>query len=141
MLSHNINRRTNISRKFPSLATIKLDSTWDAFFKNHEIVFHPSKGLLYLPDYTFTIPQKNSKTITKKYVLENVSRVSIAANQQEILECKLQKENRHLENAIGIIEPSTKFEQKTGLCLMSSISKVDNNLNTKVGVINLLPAK
>ena len=111
------------------------------FFKNHEIVFHPSKGLLYLPDYTFTIPQKNSKTITKKYVLENVSRVSIAANQQEILDCKLQKENRHLENAIGIIEPSTKFEQKTGLCFMSTISKVDNNLNTKVGVINLLPHK
>ena len=36
------------------------------FFKNHGIVFHPIKGLLYLPDYTFTIPQKNSKTITKK---------------------------------------------------------------------------
>ena len=53
------------------------------FFNNQEIVFHPSKGLLHLPDYTFTIPQKNTKTITKKYILENVSRMSIAANQQE----------------------------------------------------------
>ena len=111
------------------------------FFKNQEIVFHPSKGLLYLPDYTFTIPQKNTKTITKKYILESVSRMSIAANQQKILECKLHNENAigHLGNAIGIIEPSTKFEQKTGLCLMSSISKVDSNLKTKLRVINLLP--
>ena len=61
------------------------------FFKNHEIVFHPSKRLLYLPNYTFTIPQKNSKTITKKYVLENVSRVSIAANKQEILRVQITK--------------------------------------------------
>ena len=111
------------------------------FFKNHEIVVHPNKGLRYLPDYTFTIPRKNTKTIAEKYILENVSRISIAANQQEILECKLPNENAigHLGNAIRINDPSTKFEQKTGLCFMSSISKVDSNLKTKVGVINLLP--
>ena len=95
------------------------------FFKNQEIVFHPSKGLLYLPDYTFTIPQKNTKTVTKKYILENVSRMSIAANQQEILECKLHNENGigHLGKAIGIIEPSTKFEQKKDSALCHQIVK------------------
>ena len=41
------------------------------FFKNHETVFHPSKGLLYLHYYNFTLSQKNTKTIEKNYILKN----------------------------------------------------------------------
>ena len=84
------------------------------FFKNHEIVFCPSRGLLCLLDYAFTKPQKTAKTIEKIFILENLSRISIAAHQQEILECKLNSEKiiGHLANAIRIIEPSIKFEPK-----------------------------
>ena len=85
------------------------------FFKKNDIILHPHKGLLYLPDITLSLNNiSSSKSVLRKTVLTNISKITILPNQQEIIECKLEKTHPSLQNIFGIIEPSLVFEQKSG---------------------------
>ena len=44
-----------------------------------------------------------------------------------------------MRNKTGVVEPSTKFEGKTGLCITSSLSRIDENGLTTIAAINVQP--
>ena len=112
------------------------------FFKKNDIILHPHKGLLYLPDITLSLNNvSSSKPIKRNIVLSTISKITVLPNQQAAIECKLEKLHPSLQNVIGIIEPSLLFERKTGLCVLSSISRIDSTFRTKIGIINLMPYK
>ena len=73
--------------------------------------------------------------------MSTIPKITVLPNQQEVIECKLEKLHPSLQNVIGIIEPSLLFERKTGLCVMSSISRIDSTFRTKIVIINLQPYK
>ena len=68
------------------------------FFRKYNIVIHPYKGLLYLPDLTISLasPIKNKK-LSKSQILHTVSKTTIHPNQQEIIECELINPDRAYE--------------------------------------------
>ena len=96
------------------------------FFRKYNIVIHPYKGLLYLPDLTISLasPIKNKK-LSKSQILHTVSKTTIHPSQQEIIECELISPDRAYEYTSGLIEPSIQFERKLST-LLSLIIHVSN---------------
>ena len=111
------------------------------FFRKNNIVIHPFKCLLYLPERTISLAlsTKYDRKLSKPQILHTVSKIIIHTKQQEIIECELINPDKAYEYASGLIEPSIQFESKSGLCIMSSISKLDRNFRTYIGIMNLNP--
>ena len=61
----------------------------------------------------------------------------IAPNQQTTLKCNLQTKNKRLADVCGIVEPKVSFEEKTGLCITSSLSRTDSEGNLYLSALNL----
>ena len=72
-------------------------------------------------------------------IFHNISKALIKPNQQEVVECELLHPAPSFSNLSGVVEPSTQFESKSGLCIMSSINELNDKCRTKIGVINLNP--
>ena len=49
------------------------------------------------------------------------------------------KPHPKVRNKTGVVEPSIKFEAKTGLCITSSLSRIDENRLTTIAAINVQP--
>ena len=84
---------------------------------------------------------KYDRKLSKSQILHTVSKITIHPNQQEIIECELISPDKAYEYASGLIEPSIQFESKSGLCIMSSFSKLDRNCRTHIGIMNINPNK
>ena len=99
------------------------------FFRKNNIVIHPFKGLLYLPELiiSLALSTKYDKKLSKSRILHTISKITIHPYQQEIIECELINPDKAYEYVSGLIEPSIQFESKSGLCIMSSISRLDGN--------------
>ena len=113
------------------------------FFRKNNIVIHPLKGLLCLPELTISLAlsRKYDRKLSKQKISHTFSKITIHPNQQEIIECELINPDKAYEYASGLIEPSIQFESKSGLCIMPSISKLDGNCRTYFGIMNLNPNK
>ena len=61
----------------------------------------------------------------------------IAPNQQKTLKCNLQTKNRRFADVCGIVEPKVSFEEKTGLCITSCLSRTDSQGNLYLSALNL----
>ena len=57
------------------------------------------------------------------------------------MDCEITDSDDCVKESIGIIERSVMFEKKTGLCVMSSLSKIDSLGRKKIGIINRMPTK
>ena len=125
----------------PCFERNELTVTRHALLKKEWYYFPSPQRFAFLPDITLSLNNiSSSKSVLRKIVLANISKITILPNQQEIIECKLDKTHPSLENIIGIIEPSLLFELKSGLCVIYSISKNDSSFWSKIG-INLQPYK
>ena len=57
------------------------------FFKKSDIILHPHKGLLYLPDITLSLNNvSSSKPIQRNIVLSTISKITVLPNQQAAIE-------------------------------------------------------
>ena len=61
----------------------------------------------------------------------------IAPNQQTTVKCNLQTKNKRLAHVCGIVERKVSFEEKTGLCITSSLSRTDSQGNLYLSALNL----
>ena len=88
------------------------------FFRKNNIVKHPFKGLLYLPELTISLAVLTNydRKLSKFQILLTVLKITIHPNQQEIIDCELINPDKAYEYASGLIEPSIQFESKSGLC-------------------------
>ena len=108
------------------------------FFKNNSVELYPKENLMKLPDLTLQLNEmdKLEKTTKAQYSIRTVEKTTIAPNQQTILKCVLLSKNK-LSELCGIVEPKTSFEEKTGLCITSSLSKVDSSGHLFISALNL----
>ena len=108
------------------------------FFKNNSVELYPKENLMKLPDLTLQLNEmdKLEKTTNAQYSIRTVEKTTIAPNQQTILKCVLLSKNK-LSELCGIVEPKTSFEEKTGLCITSSLSKVDSSGHLFISALNL----
>ena len=51
--------------------------------------------------------------------------------------CNLQTKNKRLADVCGMVKPKVSFEEKTGLCLTSSLSRTDSEGNFYLSALNL----
>ena len=60
------------------------------FFKRNNIVLHPHKGLLFLPDLTLGLKDCKSNRIGKRtFVLCTQNKITLNSNQQEVVDCEI----------------------------------------------------
>ena len=61
------------------------------FFRKTNVVIHPFKGLLLLPELTISLAVSTNydRKLSKSQILHTVSTITIHPNQQEIIECEL----------------------------------------------------
>ena len=65
-----------------------------------------------------------------------MEKVTIAPNQQTTLKCYLLSRNKFFTEVCGIVEPRVSFEEKSGLCSTSSLSKIDTKGNIYISALN-----
>ena len=65
-----------------------------------------------------------------------MEKVAFAPNQQTTLKCYLSR-NKLFTEVCGIVEPRVSFEEKTDLCITSSLSKIDAKGNIYISALNL----
>ena len=113
------------------------------FFKKHGIDISPKTNLLKMPDLTIEMnsiadDRKVSSQPTKhhKYMVVNTKKTTIPSCRQDVLTCKLDNKQNNFENCSGVVESISRFEKKTGLCVLTSLSCVQNNNTLQLSVIN-----
>ena len=67
-----------------------------------------------------------------------MKKLTIPPDCQELTQCDL-TDHPEMKNKTGVVEPSIKFEGKTGLCITSSLSRIDENGLTTIAAINVQP--
>ena len=50
----------------------------------------------------------------------------VALTKKHQSECNLQTKNKQFADVCGIVEPKVSFEEKTGLCITSFLSRTDS---------------
>ena len=65
---------------------------------------------------------------------------SLNPNTSEIIPCTLPNHS-YPDGTVAIIEPNTKFENQTGLCVTSAIVTLESKEDIKLSVLNVLPHK
>ena len=118
------------------------------FFENNGIIIDLAKKRLQCPDITVQLNELQKKDgttlkLTEKKVFSVItaSKIDIEPNQQSIILCKLDKDDEGESNLVGVIEPSITFENRTELCVTSSLSKMNEKGFFPIGVINLSASK
>ena len=111
-----------------------------SFFKNNSIELHPKENLMKLQDLTLQLNEVQSNPTEKhtkpNYSVRTSEKIMIAPNQKTTLKCRLLSKNLFTD-VCGIVEPKMSFEDKTGLCITSFISRTDSNGNLFISALNL----
>ena len=82
--------------------------------------------------------KKHCRTPKKPFALYTVKKLTIPPDCQQLIQCDL-ADHPEMRNKTGVLEPSIKFEGKTGLCITSSLSLIDENGLTLIAAINAQP--
>ena len=110
------------------------------FFKNNSIELYPKENLMELPDITLQLneiqPNPKEKQAKPQYTVRTLEKITIAPNQQTTLKCGLIPK-RIFTDVCGIVEPKLSFEDKTGLCITSSLSRTEPNGYLYLSALNL----
>ena len=110
------------------------------FFKNNSIELYPKENLMKLPDITLQLneiqPNPTEKQAKPQYTVRTLEKITIAPNQQTTLKCGLISK-KIFTDVCGIVEPKLSFEDKTGLCITSSLSRTDPNGYLYLSALNL----
>ena len=110
------------------------------FFNNNSMKLYPKENLMKLPDITLQLneiqPNRTEKQAKPQYAMQTLERIMIAPNQQTTPRCGLIT-NKILTDVCGILGPKLSFEDKTGLCITSSLSRTDPNGYLYLSALNL----
>ena len=128
----------------------KIIISGNSFFKTYDFEILPSKGLFRLPELTLHLNMihnndKQKKLFTPKniFLLLSAKHSYIYQRQQQTLECILDTETDKIRDVRRLVDPYQRFEQQTGLCVMSTITTVDAqknaNRNVEFDLTTLLP--
>ena len=80
---------------------------------------------------------KITKSFRKKsYYLKTQQKLVIKPNTQEVSKCILAYSELP-EGTCAVVEPLSKFEKQTGLCVTSSLAKLDSARSTPIGFLNV----
>ena len=109
------------------------------FFKSISIELYPRENLIKLPDLTQLndLSTQPDKTEKPQYTIRTVEKCFIAPIQQTTLKWNLQTKSKRLADICGIVERKVSFEGKTGLCITSSLSRIDSQENLCISAINV----
>ena len=132
--------KNHFKEQFLVIPTTNSTIFGNPFFKNDSIELCPWENLIKLPDLTLQLNKKSTqtdKTGKRQYTIRTMEKCVIAPNQQTILKCNLQTKNKRFADVCGIVEPKLSFEEKTGLCITSSLSRTDSQGNLYQSALNL----
>ena len=110
------------------------------FFKNNSIQLYPRKNLMRLPDLRLQLNEISTQTDKSgkpQYPIRTMEKCFSAPNQEAILKCNLQMKSKRFADVCGIVEPKVSFEEKTGLCITSPLSRTDSDGNLYLSALNL----
>ena len=110
------------------------------FLKKNSIELYPKENLMKFPDITLQLneiqPNPKEKQTKPQYTVRTLEKITIAPNQQTTLKCGLISK-RIFTDVCGIVVPKLSFEDKTGLCITSSLSRTDPNGYLNLSALNL----
>ena len=109
-------------------------------FENNSIELYPRENLIKLPDLTLQLNEISTQTDKSgkpQYTIRTMEKCVIAPNQQATSKCNLQMKSKQFADVCGIAEPKVSFEEKTGLCITSSLSRADSEGNIYLSAWNL----
>ena len=94
-----------------------------------------------LPDITLLInkiqPHPTKKEAKPQYTVRTFEKITIVPNQQTTLKCGLISK-KIFTDVLGILEPKLSSEEKTGLCILSSLSRTDSKGYLYYSALSLL---
>ena len=114
------------------------------FFKKHNITIDPRHHLLHLSDITVQLNQifpaqgEKSKYPKKlpKIPLLLTRKVYIPPQTQTLLDCHFADNYNSYKNCTGLVIPSDRSEDKSGIVLTSLLSTIENNCKVVISAIN-----
>ena len=129
---------------FLILPTMNSAILGNPFFKKYNITIDPRHNLLHLPDLTVQLnqilPEKGQKSkYTKKLPkipLILTKKVYIPPQSQALLVCHFDDNFESSKNCTGLVIPSDRLEDKSGIVLTSSLSTIDDHGKVVVSAIN-----
>ena len=68
----------------------------------------------------------------------NAAKYTINPKKQEIIECFIDKKIDKIRDVHGLVHPYPRFEQKTGICVMLSITNFDEQKKVLLFILNPL---
>ena len=129
---------------FLILPTMNSAILGNPFFKKYNITIDPRHNLLHLPDLTVQLnqilPEKGQKSkYTKKLPklpLLLQKKVCIPSQTQALLECQFDENFETYKNCTGLVIPSDRLEDKSGIVLTSSLSTINDDGKVVLSAIN-----
>ena len=116
------------------------------FFEKNNILIDAKHRILITQDLSLHLNmiqnkaggKQHCRTTKKPFALYTVKKLTIPPDCQELIQCDL-TDHPEMRNKTGVVEPAIKFEGKTGLCITSSLSRIDENGLTTIAAINVQP--
>ena len=126
------------SEKFLILPEMNSIILGNPFFKKNAIDISPKMNLLRLPELTIQMNSLTSnKTRQTQFKIQCAQKLVIKPNHQEIIKCKIEDKKEKFDFLSGVVTPLRKFEKKTGLCLITSLSTVEKGNVVSLSAINV----
>ena len=117
------------------------------FFEKNDISIPPKNRTLRMPNLTLQLTElfhnyeKISAVTTKKnHFLRNSKSIAIYPNTNKIV-LRTFPNFSYPNDTVTTIEPHSKFENQTGLCVTNAIVKIKANEDFSLTVLNVLPHK
>ena len=139
---------SNIEYVEPFLVAPNLTNTLKGlpFFEKNNILIDTKHRTLMTQDLSLHLNMIQNKagekhhcrTPKKPLALYTAKKLTIPSDCQEMIQCDL-TDQPEMRNKTGVVEPSIKFEEKTGLCITSSLSRIDENGLTTIAAIKVQP--
>ena len=79
----------------------------------------------------------SNKTRQTQFKIQCAQKLVIKPNHQEIIKCKIEDKKKKFDFLSGVVTPLRKFEKKTGLCLITSLSTVEKGNVVSLSAINV----
>ena len=98
----------------------------NSFFKNNSIELYPKENLMKLPDITLQLnevqPPPTEKEAKPQYTVRTLEKIAIVPNQETTCKCGLLSK-KIFTDVSGLVETKLSFENNTGLCITSFLSR------------------
>ena len=117
------------------------------FFEKNNIFIDAKHRILITQDLSLHLnmiqnkagEKQHCRTPKKPLAPYTAKKLLIPPDCQELIQCQDLTDHPEMRNKTGVVEPSIKFEGKTGLCITSSLSRIDENGLTTIAAMNVQP--